>query len=90
MKRKLIDLKPQRSMQDSFMPRPDYCDRGQGPIFNGIVRVDAVICRFYCNEDCPAYNEYILEGKRLKRLRRRNQEEQKPERIIKLLKRKEI
>ena len=61
MERKLIVPKPQRSMQDSFMPRPDYCDRRADITFDGVtIMIDTAICEYYCIRDCPAYRDYVL------------------------------
>ena len=62
MERKKIVAKQPRSMQDSFMPRPDYCERGNSSIFDGVVSIDIIICEFYCDRDCPAYREFTLKG----------------------------
>ena len=62
MERETIVPKQPRSMQDSFMPRPDYCERGTAPIFHGVVCVDTVICEYLCTRDCPAYRDYVRIG----------------------------
>jgi len=62
-RKKIIVKKKPKKMLEPFMPRPDYCDRGIGPIFNGVVCVDTVICEYLCARDCPAYREYRSQGR---------------------------
>jgi len=82
MQRKAIAVEPNSiKMLDPFMPRPDYCDRGYGMVFNGNICIDITVCEFYCDRDCSAYREYVLEGERQKsEMKKKRRKEMEPKR----------
>lgn len=58
-------------MDATYMPMPDHCGRGSQMEFDGVKRVDLIICHYYCTEPgtCGEYQQYVKDLKLQKKMR---------------------